>query len=132
MTGDPAPPSDPSPAPARARVSRSDRFAEDRVEEEAAQVTDAARLRSGPRLQWPLTVVLIGLVVSLTIVATDHFRRGSVLFAAFVGLAFVLRLVLPENEAGWLAVRSRRIDLVVLAALALSLSVFSLIVPPPS
>ncbi len=77
-------------------------------------------------------IVLTGLLVSLIIVATDHFRRGSVLFAAFVVGAFFLRLVLPDRDAGWLAVRSRGIDLMVLAFLGLGLSVFALIVPPPS
>ena len=73
-----------------------------------------------------------GLVVSLLIVAGDHFRRGSVLYAGFVGLAFILRLVLSDQEAGWLAVRSRRVDLLVLGSLAGALTVFSVIVPSPS
>ena len=107
-------------------------FAEDRVEEDAALAVDVARQRSGPRLQWPLALVLSGLIVSLGIVATDHFRRGSVLFAGFVVVAFVLRAVLSEQEAGWLAVRSRALDLLVLGPLAVALWVFSLIVPPPS
>lgn len=133
MTTDPAPASDrASDAQHRSGRARPGRFAEDRVEEDAALSADVARRRQGPRLQWPLAVVLVGLVVSLMIVAADHFRRGSVLFAACVALAFVLRAVLSEQEAGWLAVRSRRVDLLVLGFLAASLSVFSVIVPPPS
>jgi Protein of unknown function (DUF3017) len=154
MTADPAPSrgpepdgSDPSSAvdPAgsalpptassgdRARATASpDPFVEDRAEEDAALIVDAVRDRVGPRLQWPLGVVLAGLVVSLVIVSGDHFRRGSVLYAAFVALAFVLRLGLSDGGAGWLAVRSRRVDLVVLGGLAGSLAVFSAIVPPPS
>ena len=77
-------------------------------------------------------MVLVGLLISLVVVADDHFRRGSVLFAAFVVLAFFLRLFLPERDAGWLAVRSRRIDLLCLGFLGIGLSVFALIVPPPS
>ena len=71
-------------------------------------------------------------LISLIIVASDHFRRGSVLFAGFVVGAFLLRMVLPDREAGWLAVRSRGIDLACLGFLGVGLSVFSLIVPPPS
>lgn len=89
-------------------------------------------MSEGPRLQWPLAVVLTGLVGSLVIVGTDHFRRGSVLFAGFLGLAFALRLFLSDRGAGWLAVRCRVIDLVCLGFLTVSLFVFSLIVPPPS
>ncbi len=64
--------------------------------------------------------------------AADHFRRGSVLFAGFVVGAFFLRLFLPDRDAGWLAVRSKGVDLLCLAFLGIGLSVFALIVPPPS
>ncbi len=107
-------------------------FSADRVVEDAADAQDRRLHRTAPLLQWPLMVVLAGLLVSLLIVATDHFRRGSVLFAACVVGAFVLRLILPDRDTGWLAVRSRGIDLMVLAALGVSLTVFALIVPPPS
>ncbi len=111
---------------------RGDRFSADRREEDAALAAEHDREAGGPRLQWPLTLVLTGLVVSLAVVATDHFRRGSVLFAGFVVLAFFLRLLLSERDAGWLAVRSRGVDLGFLAFLGLTISVFALIVPPPS
>jgi hypothetical protein len=107
-------------------------FSHDRLAEDAALSVEVARDASGPPFQWPLVSVLVGLVVSLIVVADDHFRRGSVLFAAFVVLAFFLRLFLPERDAGWLAVRSRGIDLLCLGFLGVGLSVFALIVPPPS
>lgn len=108
------------------------RFQSDRVLERLASALQARRERHEPPFQWPLMLVLGGLVVSLGIVATDHFRRGSVLFAGFVLLAFVLRLVLSDRTVGWLAVRTRRTDLACLGFLALSVTVFSVIVPPPS
>jgi hypothetical protein len=107
-------------------------FLADRRTEDRAQAQESARESRGPRLQWPLMLVLGGLVVSLAIVATDHFRRGSVLFAGCVVLAFFLRLLLSDRDAGWLAVRSRPVDLLWLGGLGLSLSTFALIVPPPS
>ncbi len=82
--------------------------------------------------QWPLTLVLIGVGVSLVLIGTNHFRRGSVLLAACVVLAFFLRLMLPSLEAGLLAMRSRKADLLVLAALGLGLGIFSLWVPAPN
>jgi hypothetical protein len=82
--------------------------------------------------QWPLTVVLISVVASLAVVALDRFRLGSLMLAASLVLAFVLRLVLPADRAGMLAVRSKRVDLVVLGTLAAALVVFSLWVPPPA
>lgn len=121
------PPAAPDPASAAGPG-----FIHDRVQEDAALSIEVARKASGPAFQWPLVTVLVGLLVSLLVVADDHFRRGSVLFAAFVVLAFFLRMFLSERDAGWLAVRSRGIDLLVLAVLGFGLSVFALIVPPPS
>jgi hypothetical protein len=111
---------------------QGDPFSADRREEDAALDAELALELSGPRFQWPLLIVLAGLVGSLLVVAADHFRRGSVLFSAFVLLAFFLRLILSDRDAGWLAVRSRGVDLACLGVLGLGLSVFTLIVPPPS
>lgn len=93
--------------------------------------------RIGPRRrwslrQWPLTVVLIAVAGSLILIATDHFRRGSVGLAASIMLAFFLRLLLPESDAGLLAVRSKKVDLLVLGVLAIGLTVFAFWVPAPN
>jgi hypothetical protein len=88
--------------------------------------------RSGWWRQWPLAVVLLGVVASLTVVALDRFRLGSLMLAASLVLAFILRLVLPTDRAGMLAVRSKRVDLIVLGALGGALVVFALWVPPPA
>jgi len=85
-----------------------------------------------PRWQWPLSVVVVGSLLALGFVAANHFRRGSVLLAGFVWLAFFLRLLLSDSDAGQLAVRSKRTDLVVLLVLAMGLSILALAVPPPS
>jgi len=82
--------------------------------------------------QWPIVVVLACVVASLAVVALDRFRLGSLMLAASLVLAFFLRLVLPDNRAGMLAVRSKRVDLVVLGTLAAALVAFSLWVPPPA
>ncbi|MEO8775276.1 MAG: DUF3017 domain-containing protein [Candidatus Nanopelagicales bacterium] len=82
--------------------------------------------------EWPITLVLSVVAISLVIVANGHFRRGCVLLAGAVVLAFFLRALLPSRDAGMLAVRSRRVDVVVLGVLGLAVSVLSLWVPPPS
>lgn len=82
--------------------------------------------------QWPIAVVLAGVVAALAVVALDHFRLGSLMLAASLVLAFILRLVLPVDQVGMLAVRSKRVDLVVLGTLAAALVVFALWVPPPA
>lgn len=90
------------------------------------------RPRRPPRWQWPIAVVLVGALASVSIVASNHFRRGAVLLAGFVWLAFFLRLLFGDVEAGWLATRSKRTDLVVLLVLAVGVSVLAFAVPPPS
>jgi hypothetical protein len=82
--------------------------------------------------QWPITMVLTGIGVSMVFVALDRFRVGAVLLAASVVLAVLMRLVLSSEQAGLLAVRSRGVDLAVMGVLALALSVLSLWVPPPA
>lgn len=105
-------------------------------EDESPATTPASEPQPAPqgilRAQWPLTLVLAIMFVALMVVAADHFRRGSVLYAGGVVLAFFLRLLLPDGDSGWLVVRSRGIDLACLAALGIGLSVFALIVPTPS
>ncbi len=82
--------------------------------------------------EWPLFLVSVLLIASLAIAADDHFRRGAVLFSFTVVLAFFLRMLLSERDAGLLAVRSRSVDLITLGLLALAVSTLSLVVPPPS
>jgi hypothetical protein len=84
------------------------------------------------RQEWPITAALTVVVIGLVVVASGHFRRGTVLLSFGVALALFLRLLLPSSEAGLLAVRSKRVDVVVLAFLALATSVLALWVPPPS
>jgi hypothetical protein len=82
--------------------------------------------------EWPIIAVLGALALSLTVVAANHFRRGTVLLALSVLFAAGLRAMLPAREAGLLAVRSRAADLVVLGGLGLGLLALALLVPPPS
>lgn len=51
---------------------------------------------------------------------------ASILLAAF------LRLFLPDSEAGMLAVRSRKIDAIVLGVMGIGLAIFTFWVPAPS
>ena len=98
------------------------------AEPEAAQV----RPRNWLLAQWPIAIVLIGITVALLMIALDHFRRGSIVLSASVMLGAFLRLLLPDQEAGMLAVRSRKVDVAVLGGLAIGLSVFTYWVPPPN
>lgn len=86
-----------------------------------------------PKLrEWPITLVLAGIAASLVIVGVDQFRRGSVLLAGSILMAFFLRMFLDEQQAGLLRVRRRPVDLMVLGGLALGVTVFAFWVPAPN
>jgi hypothetical protein len=71
-----------------------------------------------PIRQWPTLVVLAIAGVGLGFVFADgDYERGTVLFAAAICLAAVLRAVLPDRWAGLLRVRSRWTDVATLAIL---------------
>lgn len=82
--------------------------------------------------EWPITLVLAGVVLAMLLIAMDYFRRGSIVLSASVLLAAFLRLLLPEKDAGMLAVRSRKVDVVTLGVLGVGLTIFTFWVPPPS
>ena len=78
----------------------------------------------------PLTTVVGGVAVGLLLAYLHHFRMGSLLMALFVLAGAGMRLLLPERDAGLLAVRSRVFDVVTLGTLGVGLLVFALVVPP--
>jgi hypothetical protein len=79
--------------------------------------------------QLPLLVVLLAVGVGLLMVTFEHWRRGLVV----VGLALVgaglLRLLLPLRRLGFLAVRSRPVDVVLLVGVGVTLTAFALSIP---
>ena len=81
--------------------------------------------------QLPLLAVLVVVGVGLLDVTFDHWRRGMVL----VGLALIggaaMRLLLPLRRLGFLAVRSRPVDVVLLAGTGVALIVVVLTIPFP-
>lgn len=68
----------------------------------------------------PTAVLLAGL---LAVVVGRRALVGGVIMGAAFALAAVLRLVLPEDRAGGLAVRTRGLDLLVLSVLSLAVVV---------
>ena len=70
------------------------------------------------RAQWP--ILLIGLIFATAFVlaGANFWRRGSLLIGIGVGVAAILRLVLSDERAGLLVVRSKGIDLVTTATVA--------------
>ncbi len=86
-------------------------------------------IRPWPRRQWPLLVVLAGVLVSLVVVLFVDFRPGTVLFAISVLLAAAFRLVLTTRRAGLLVLRSRGIDVATLTIMGVVALLLALAIP---
>jgi uncharacterized membrane protein len=82
-------------------------------------VTPREYLRRQARLQWPILTVAAIFVVALVLVATGFWRRGAFLIGVAVGVAGVLRLVLSEDRAGLLVVRSKSLDFATMMTVSL-------------
>lgn len=91
-------------------------------------MTDSKRF-SLVRRQWPMLLVLAGVAVSLAIMATGHWRKGSFAFGFAIAVGGVLRLVLPGRLAGWLALRRRWFDVAIMLGAGLVIMALTLIVP---
>ena len=79
--------------------------------------------------QLPLLAVLVTVGAGLLLVTFEHWRRGLIV----VGVALVggaaLRLLLPVRRVGFLAVRSRTIDVLLLAGTGVTLAIVALAIP---
>lgn len=75
-------------------------------------------------------VVVAATGAGLLVVAFGPWRRGVMLIGAALLLGAVMRVLLPEAEAGMLRVRrSRWIDLVMLAGVGVALIVLAVVIP---
>lgn len=68
------------------------------------------RARRVARAQWPILTVAAIFGVALILVAAGFWRRGAFLIGVGVGVAAALRLVLPDDRAGLLVVRTKSLD----------------------
>jgi hypothetical protein len=75
-------------------------------------------MRATLRAQWPILMVELIFVAAFVLAAANFWRRGALLIGIGVGVASLLRLVLSEERAGLLVVRSKGIDFVTTATVA--------------
>jgi hypothetical protein len=66
-------------------------------------------------LHLPLVIIAMMMLLALLLVIWDRWRRGTFVFGVGTLLAAWFRLILPQSQAGLLAVRSRRFDVGALA-----------------
>jgi hypothetical protein len=70
------------------------------------------------KAQWPILLVGLIFAMAFALVGANFWRRGSLLIGIGVGVAAVLRLVLPDERAGLLSVRSKGVDFLTTATVA--------------
>ena len=80
--------------------------------------------------QWPLALVLLGLAAGLVVLSFYDFRVGSILLGVAIIFGGALRLVLPRDRAGLLAIRGRPIDLLTMFGLGITLTTVAVLIPP--
>jgi hypothetical protein len=86
---------------------------------------------AGVLRQLPLLAVLVVVGIGLVTLTFEHWRTGIVIIGLALMGAAVLRLLLPVRRVGFLAVRSRPVDVVLLASTGLALTVIVLTIPYP-
>ncbi|MUL48297.1 DUF3017 domain-containing protein [Mycobacterium sp. CBMA293] len=68
--------------------------------------------------QWPILSVGVFFVVAFALVVGGYWRRGALVMAVGVGIAAAMRLLLTDDRAGLLVVRSRLIDVATTASVS--------------
>jgi hypothetical protein len=86
-------------------------------------------LLAGFLRQWPLLVVIVAVGAGLLLVAADRWRSGLVVMGLALVAAGLLRLLLPVRRIGFLAVRSRPIDVALTLGVGLAVVVIALATP---
>ncbi|MGY1857069.1 DUF3017 domain-containing protein [Modestobacter sp. SYSU DS0290] len=79
--------------------------------------------------QWPLLLVIVLVAAGLALVALEQWRRGLVVMGLATVCAALLRLLLPARRIGFLAVRSRRVDVGLSLVVGLAVAGTALAVP---
>jgi hypothetical protein len=79
--------------------------------------------------QWPLLLVIVGVGIGLLLVTAEEWRSGLVVMGLALVGAGLLRLFLPVRQVGFLAVRSRPIDVALTAGVGLAVIVIALAIP---
>jgi hypothetical protein len=79
----------------------------------------------------PLAPVVAVVAIGLLVATFHHPQVGMWIVCAALAAGALLRLLLRERDAGSLVVRMRRLDVAVLAGLAIALGVLAAVTPFP-
>jgi hypothetical protein len=71
--------------------------------------------------QWPIVGVGLIFAAAFVLAGANFWRRGALLIGIGVGAAAVLRLVLSDDRAGLLVLRSKGIDFVTMTTVTIAM-----------
>ena len=80
----------------------------------------------------PLVLVVVGVAIGVVVALLRRPQLGMLVISGTLGVGAFLRLVLRPRDAGSLVVRSRQVDVVLLALLATAIGVLALVTPFPA
>ncbi len=83
-------------------------------------------IRSRLPVHAPMTFVLLIAGVGMVRTLTQHWREGAVLLGGALIVAAALRLLLPTDRVGLLAIRSRPIDVLCYGGLGAAIAVLAM------
>ena len=86
--------------------------------------------KTAAKAQWPILLVGLIFATAFVLVGANFWRRGSLLIGIGVGVAAVLRLVLSDERAGLLVVRSKGVDFVTTATVATAMVYIAFTIDP--
>ncbi|MFM1986306.1 MAG: hypothetical protein RIS18_523 [Actinomycetota bacterium] len=81
------------------------------------------------RRQWPTLVPLLIAFIGIVLATQLNFRVGALVFSLGVFVAAVLRASLPRFTLGWLYVRTKWVDVLILGSFSVFLLILSIVVP---
>jgi hypothetical protein len=80
----------------------------------------------------PLLPVIAGVAIGILVAALRQPQAGMFVTSGALAVGALLRLVLRPRQAGSLVVRSRQVDVLILAGLAVAVGVMAAVTPFPS
>jgi len=86
--------------------------------------------QAGVRRQWPIICVFLIFVGAFGLVAAGFWRRGALLIGIGVAVGAGLRLLLGEEAAGLLVIRSRALDFATMASAATAMMFIAATIDP--
>ncbi len=84
-----------------------------------------ADLRSRIPAALPAALVVAIALAGMGLVITQHWRKGAVLLGGALLVAAVLRMVIPLDRVGLLAIRSRAVDVLCYSAFGIVMMVLA-------